>query len=263
MKPKAKTSASSDSNPFSLQGETALITGGGSGIGLGIATCFVRAGAKVVLVGRREDVLKAAVKTLGPGASFVVHDVNRAEKGDELVEQVDRLGEPVSILVNNAGNQVKKWAVDTSAAEFSAILQTHLVGAFALTRAVLPGMIRRKRGSILFTASMASLFGLPQLIAYAAAKSGYLGMVRTLAVEVSPHGVRVNAIAPGWINSDMVARAMAGDEARRAKILARTPMARFGEAVDVGLAATYLCSPAARFVTGVVLPVDGGVSVGF
>jgi gluconate 5-dehydrogenase len=250
-------------NPFSLKGETALITGGGTGIGFGIASCFVQAGARVVLVGRRADVLREAAKSLGRRAAVVVHDVNQADRGDELVAQVNRLGEPVSILVNNAGIQLKKWAVDTTAAEFSAVLQTHLVGAFGLTRAVLPEMIRRKHGSILFTASMASLFGLPQVIAYAVAKSGYLGMVRTLAVEVSPYGVRVNAVAPGWINSAMTAKAMAGDEPRRQKILGRTPMNRFGEAVDIGWAATYLCSPAARFVTGVLLPVDGGVSVGF
>jgi len=263
MKQRSSKTASIGPNPFSLKGETALITGGGTGLGLGMATCFVQAGARVVLVGRRADALAAAVKTLGRKAAFIVHDVNQADRGDELVEQVNRIGEPVSILVNNAGIQLKKWAVDTTAAEFSAVLQTHLVGAFGLTRAVLPEMIRRKHGNILFTASMASLYGLPQVIAYAAAKSGYLGMVRTLAVEVSPHGVRVNAVAPGWINSAMVAKAMAGDEPRRQKILGRTPMNRFGEAEDVGWAATYLCSPAARFVTGVVLPVDGGVSVGF
>jgi gluconate 5-dehydrogenase len=248
---------------FSLAGETALITGGGSGIGLGIATCFVEAGAKVVLVGRRADALKAACKTLGRRASFFVHDVKQADGADELVKNVSARVGPISILANNAGNHLKKWAIDTTPQEFAHVLQTHLVGAFALTRAVLPGMIHRKRGSIVFTASMASVFGIPQLIAYAAAKSGYLGMVRTLAVEVSPHGVRVNAVAPGWIDSDMVRKAMDGDPARRAKVLGRTPMNTFGDAADVGWAVTYLCSPAARFVTGVVLPVDGGISIGF
>jgi len=124
-------------------------------------------------------------------------------------------------------------------------------------------MIDRKHGNILFTASMASLFGIPNVIAYAAAKSAYLGIVRTLAVEVAVHGIRVNAIAPGWIESAMVQKAMDGDPKRKRKILSRTPMARFGEADDVGWAAAYLCSPAAKFVTGVVLPVDGGISIGF
>ncbi len=110
---------------------------------------------------------------------------------------------------------------------------------------------------------MASLFGIPNVFAYSAAKSAYLGMVRALATEVSPSGVRVNAIAPGWIETDMVRKAMAGDPARKRRILARTPLGRFGEPDDIGAAAVYLCSPAAKFVTGAVLPVDGGVSIGF
>jgi gluconate 5-dehydrogenase len=110
---------------------------------------------------------------------------------------------------------------------------------------------------------MASLFGIPKVVAYAAAKSAYMGMVRTLAAEVSPDQVRVNAIAPGWIDSEMMRKALACDPVRRDKILGRTPMGTFGEADDIGWAAVYLCSPAAKFVTGIVLPVDGGVSIGF
>jgi gluconate 5-dehydrogenase len=153
--------------------------------------------------------------------------------------------------------------VHTTPEEFGQVLQTHVIGAHALTRAVLPGMIERRHGNVLFIASMASLFGIPEVVAYSAAKSAYLGMVRTLAAEVSSQNVRVNAIAPGWIESDMMRKALDGDPARRDKILGRTPMGRFGEAEDIGWAAVYLCSPAARFVTGVVLPVDGGVSIGF
>ena len=138
-----------------------------------------------------------------------------------------------------------------------------MVAAFALTRAALPGMIKRQHGNILFTASMASLFGIPYVSAYSTAKAAYLGLVRSLAAEVSAHGVRVNAIAPGWIESDMMRSALDNDPARKAKILGRTPMNRFGQAEDIGWAATYLCSPAGRFVTGVVLPVDGGASIGF
>jgi gluconate 5-dehydrogenase len=165
--------------------------------------------------------------------------------------------------VNNAGIHLKKTALETTEAEFNSVLQTHVVAAFSLTRAVLPGMIQRKHGSILFTASMASLFGIPMVMAYSAAKAAYLGMVRSLATEVSEHGVRVNAVAPGWIESDMMLKALAGDPARSNKILGRTPMKSFGRAEDVGWAATYLCSPAAKFVTGAILPVDGGASIGF
>ncbi|MFO1478318.1 MAG: SDR family oxidoreductase [Verrucomicrobiota bacterium] len=250
-------------NPFSLKGETALITGGGSGLGLGIATSFVEAGARVLLVGRRENVLKSAAKRLGRRASFEVHDVTRVDEAQDWVRAVARKTGGISILVNNAGIHLKKPAVDTTPAEFDAVLRTHVLAAFSLSRAVLPEMIRREHGNILFTASMASLFGIPQVVAYAAAKSAHLGLVRTLAMEVSGRGVRVNAIAPGWIDSDMMRKALNGDGERSKKILGRTPMGCFGKAEDVGLAATFLCSPAARFITGVVLPVDGGVSIGF
>jgi gluconate 5-dehydrogenase len=250
-------------NPFSLKGETALITGGGSGLGLGIATGLMQAGARVVLVGRRADVLEKAARKLGRAAIFEPHDITRFDEAGELLRRINKRTGRISILVNNAGIHLKKPAVDTSPAEFNAVLQTHVVAAFSLTRVVLPDMIKRGHGNILFIASMASLFGIPLVTAYSAAKSAYLGMVRSLSTEVSQHGVRVNAIAPGWIESDMMHKALSGDPGRAQKILGRTPMNRFGKAEDIGLAATYLCSPAARFITGVVLPVDGGVSIGF
>lgn len=251
-------------SPFSLAGEVALITGGGTGLGLGIARCLAEAGARVVLVGRREGELAEAVEAIGPSSGFIAHDITELHRtADLLAAAEEKAGAPVSILVNNAGNHLKKPAQDITPEEFQSVLTTHVCAAQALTSAVLPGMLERGHGNILFTASMASLFGIPQVMAYSAAKSAYLGMVRTLAVEVSGRGVRVNAIAPGWIETDIVRYAMEGDPTRREKVVGRTPMGRFGEAEDVGYAAVYLCSPAARFVTGVVLPVDGGISIGF
>jgi gluconate 5-dehydrogenase len=250
-------------NPFSLEGETALITGGGSGLGLGIASSFVAAGSKVVLVGRRADVLKKAAQKLGKSAAFETHDITRLDAAEDLVLRAGKPFGAISILVNNAGVHLKKPALGISAAGFNAVFQTHVAAAFRLTQVVLPGMMKRRHGNILFIASMASLFGIPLVAAYSAAKSAHLGLVRSLTTEVSPHGVRVNAIAPGWIKSDMMLRALNGDLPQSQRILSRTPMNCFGTAADVGLAATYLCSPAARFVTGVVLPVDGGASIGF
>lgn len=255
---------SSNQLPFSLDSECALITGGGTGLGLGMARCITAAGGRVVLVGRRETELATAAKDLGEKASYVCHDVTQLDAAEALVAEATRVaGTAPTILVNNAGIHLKKPAVETTPAEFAAVLNTHVLGAHALTRAVLPGMIERRHGNILFTASMASLFGLPLVIAYSAAKSAYLGMVRSLAAEVSRDGVRVNAIAPGWIDSEMMRKALSGDPTRSAKILGRTPMGCFGQDEDIGWAAVYLCSPAARFVTGVVLPVDGGASIGF
>jgi NAD(P)-dependent dehydrogenase (short-subunit alcohol dehydrogenase family) len=248
---------------FSLRGETALITGGGTGIGLAMAKSMCAAGGKVVLAGRREAELAVAVKELGEGAAYVVHDVNRLELASAMITQVEKTHGPITCLVNNAGQNMKKPAVETTAEELEAVVRTHIFGAHALVRAVAPGMIERRKGSILFTASMASLFGIPNVIAYTAAKSAMVGLVRGYAVEFSPHGVRVNAIAPGWIDTAMSRKAMEGDPARKNKIVSRTPMARFGETEDIGWAAVYLTSAAAKFVTGVILPVDGGVSMGF
>jgi gluconate 5-dehydrogenase len=124
-------------------------------------------------------------------------------------------------------------------------------------------MLERKHGAILFTASMTSFLGMPNVIAYSSAKSALVGMTRALSSEVAMHGVRVNAVAPGWIESAMLRKALAGDPTRENKILSRTQMGRFGDPEDIGWAATYLCSNAAKFVTGVVLPIDGGASVGF
>ena len=248
---------------FSLQGQVALITGGGTGIGLAIAQSMHAAGARVVLVGRREAELQAATRALGERASYVVHDITQLDAAQALVDRVTKEVGPVSCLVNNAGIHLKKPAIETTPEEFQKVLTTHVLGAHALVRAVAPGMIERKTGSILFTASMASLFGIPLVVAYSAAKTAHLGMVRTLATELSQHGIRVNAIAPGWIETEMSAKAMAGDPARKQKILGRTPMAKFGAPSDVGWAAVYLASPAGGFVTGVVLPIDGGASIGF
>ena len=252
------------SNPaFDLSGQTAIITGGGTGLGLGMAQCLVACGAKVVLVGRRQAELATACATLGKNAHPLTGDVTKLETIPGLVSAAEKMAGPVSILVNNAGIHLKKDAIDTADAEFASVLQTHVLGAFALTREVARGMVARKSGSILFTASMASLFGINKVVAYSAAKSAYLGLVRTLAVEFGPSNVRVNAIAPGWIHSEMSAKALNSDPARKNKILDRTPLNRMGEPDDIGWAAVYLCSTAARFVTGVVLPVDGGVSIGF
>lgn len=248
---------------FDLTGQTALITGGGTGLGLGMARCLAAAGAKVVLLGRRKVELAKACAQIGANAFPLVGDVTHLETAPAVVNEAEKLAGPVSILINNAGIHLKKAALETADAEFAAVLQTHVFGAFALTREAGKRMIERKSGSVLFTASMASLMGIPLVVAYSAAKSAYVGIVRTLAVEWGPYGVRVNAITPGWIQSEMMEKALSGDPARKAKILGRTPLNKFGEPDDIGWAAVYLCSPAAKFVTGVVLPVDGGASESF
>lgn len=249
--------------PFRLDGEYAVITGGGTGLGLAIAQCLVSCGAEVCLIGRRPEPLREAVSALGDSASALPLDICDAEAPETLEAFLQERGKSATILVNNAGIHLKKPATETSLDEFKSVLDTHVNAAFALTHLVLPDMYKRQHGSILYMGSMASLFGIPNVMAYSAAKSAYLGMIRGLAVEAGPYGVRVNGIAPGWIETPMLSKALEGDPERKQKILGRTPMEAFGKPEDIGWACAYLCSPAARFVTGVMLPVDGGGSIGF
>lgn len=258
-----QTSLETSTNVFSLSGQTAVITGGGSGIGQAIARCMHKAGAQVVLIGRREDALAQASEQMGERAGYIVHDINETGKSEQLAERIIADWGKVDCLVNNAGIHLKKPAIETSVEEFNSVLQTNVLGAHALIAAFSPNMMKRKTGSILFISSMASLFGIPQVLAYSAAKSAHLGMVRTLSTELSPHGLRVNSIAPGWIETEMSSKAFANDPARREKIISRTPMKKLGSPEDVGWAAVYLASSAASFVTGSVFPVDGGASIGF
>ena len=248
---------------FRLAGETALITGGGTGLGFAIAREFGRAGAKVVLAGRRESVLREACGALGGGAAYLVHDVRDSEAAAGFAGRVQEKHGPVTIVVNNAGVHLKKPTIQTTEQEFADVLQTHVLGAFSMVRHFAGPMLERGHGSILFMASMTSLIGMPLVPAYSAAKSAYLGMVRSLATEFGAGGVRVNAIAPGWIETPMLEQALSQDPERRRRILVRTPMGHFGEPRDVALAALYLCSPAAKFISGVLLPVDGGASIAF
>jgi gluconate 5-dehydrogenase len=224
---------------------------------------MIEAGARVVIAGRRRDVLDQAVRELGSKACAITLDITKPEAIEECLSTCTKTFGTISILVNNAGIHIKKFARDTSVDEFTAVWQTHVLGAFALSRAVIPLMQEQRSGSILFIASMASLIGMPQVVAYSAAKSAYIGMVRSLACELAPDAIRVNAIAPGWIETPMLHQALDNDPLRKAKILLRTPLARFGRPSEIGRAAVYLSSAAASFVTGVVLPVDGGACIGF
>jgi len=248
---------------FSLEGKLAVVTGGGTGLGYAIASCFVASGARVVITGRRLAVLEEAVVRLGPNAFAECHDVTDASSAVALLERVESKHGLPSILVNNAGTHVKKKLADTSIEDFRRTLATHLDGSFAMTQATAPLMKRAGGGSILFIASMTSLIGLPLVVAYSAAKAGYLGMVRSLASELGPDNIRVNAIAPGWIETPMLEAALAGDPERRRKILSRTPQQRFGKPEDIGWCAVFLSSMSASFINGAVLPVDGGASIGF
>lgn len=255
--------ASEFETAFSLEGELALITGGGTGLGFAMARCYVQAGARVIITGRREDVLADAVRELGPKAVYRVFDVTDTAHAANFVEKLNREMGPVTILVNNAGRHCKKPMQDVTQKDLQEVLDVHLLGAFALTKAVVPAMLERGKGSILFISSMSAYLGMTQVCAYSAAKSAVLGLVKTLSGDLADKGIRINAIAPGFIDTPMFRKAVESDIPRKQKILGHTPMGCYGEPMDIGWAAVYLASPAARFVTGICLPVDGGCSIGF
>jgi len=245
---------------FDLAGERVLITGGGTGLGFAMARCFLAAGALVVIAGRREAVLEDAVGRLGPSAHYRVYDVTAGDEAERFLSSLEKDLGPIKVLVNNAGIHHRKSLEETTLEEFRRLWEVHVMGGLALSRAVAPRMKEAGRGSILFMASMASFFGIPNTTAYSAAKTSLLGVVRVLSSELAPSGIRVNAIAPGWIDAGM---GRMPDAKRRKQIIARTPIGRFGQAEDVGWTAVFLSSPAARFITGICLPVDGGVSGAF
>lgn len=252
------------SEAFSLKGERAVITGGGSGLGLAIAESMVACGADVVLLGRNEEQLKDACSRLGEThAHWYQYDVTELDKAEEMIQRITSLQGPITILCNNAGKHCKKTVEEMTMEDFQGVLDVHVLGSIALTKAVLPQMEDAGKGSILFTASMASFIGIPLTLGYSASKSAFLGIVRALATEVSPKGIRVNAIAPGWIETPLFRQMVDNDPPRQQKILNRTPAGRFGKPEEIGWVCTFLCSPAAGFITGTCLPVDGGALIGF
>ena len=241
----------------------AIVTGGGSGLGLAIARKLTENNIHTILVGRDKARLEAAVTSLGTNAEAIPFDLTNLSRIPELVQQIVHQHGTIDILVNNAGINQKKSALEVSDAEFQNILQTNLNSVFALTREVAKGMTSNGSGSIVNISSMASQYGIPAVVSYTASKSAIEGITKSLAVEFSPFGVRVNCVAPGFIETEMSARALNGDPERKRKVLSRTPMGKLGQPEDVAKAVYFLASDEANFITGSILRVDGGNAIGF
>ncbi len=242
---------------------TAIITGGASGIGLAIADRFIKADIRTIIIGRDTHKLAAAQQQLGTNCHPITHDLNDLPSLPGLVRQIiSRFGQ-IDILVNNAGINMKKDFRDVTDEEFDEILHTNVKAVFALSREVVKTMLPRRKGNIINISSMASRYGIPKVIAYTASKAAIEGMTRAMAVELSPEGINVNCIAPGFIATEMSAKALNGDPERKQKVFARTPMGRLGDPGEIGDAALFLASDQASYLTGIVLPVDGGNSIGF
>jgi NAD(P)-dependent dehydrogenase (short-subunit alcohol dehydrogenase family) len=246
-----------------LKGKVVLVTGGGSGLGYAIARAFASNRAHVVIVGRNEERLSRASRQLGRNVEAIAFDLSAIDRVPELVARIRKSTGAIDVLVNNAGINLKKDALHVTDDEYQTIVHTNQTAVFALTREVLKSMFARRTGNIIMISSMASQYGIPKVIGYTASKSAVEGMTRALAVECAQYGIRVNCIAPGFIKTDMTSKALNTDPERKRRVLTRTPLGRLGEPSDVAHAALFLASEQSKFVTGVVLPVDGGNSIGF
>jgi 2-deoxy-D-gluconate 3-dehydrogenase len=249
---------------FDLHGKVAIVTGGNGGIGLGIALGLAEAGAAISVVGRNMDKIASAVSEIqafGVDAIGVQADVTDADQiGRMVTETAERLG-GVDILIANAGTNIRKMPQDYALSEWHTLIDTNLTSVFVCCQAVYPHMTARGGGKIVTIGSMTSIFGFDVGPVYAATKGGIVQLTRSLAVAWAPDNIQVNAILPGWINTELTIGGRQRFPQLHDNVVRRTPARRWGDPSDCAGAAVFLCSAGSDFVTGTALPVDGGFSV--
>ena len=251
-------------NGFDLKGKVAIVTGGNGGIGLGMARGLAAAGASVAVAARDMVKSAAAVKeleALGAQALAVEVDVSREPSVAGMVQAViERFGR-LDILVNNAGINIRKSPETYTLDEWRRILDTNLTSAFLCSKAAYPFMLKAGGGKIINVGSMLSLFGASFAAAYGASKGGIVQLTRGLASAWAKDGIQVNAVLPGWIDTDLTVQARKDVPGLHDRVLARTPAGRWGVPDDLAGLAVFLASPASDFITGTAIPVDGGYSI--
>jgi NAD(P)-dependent dehydrogenase (short-subunit alcohol dehydrogenase family) len=242
-----------------LSGKTAIITGGGSGIGRAIAAAFAREGASVVIAGRHQDKLDHAALEIGPQCQAVAADVSKSADVEMLVAAATRKFKRIDVLVNNAGILLPGTAESLTEEDFDQTFNVNVRGLWLLSRAVLPHMRAAGGGSIINIGSVLSTLGARNRLAYSASKGAVLAMTRAMALDHAGEKIRVNCICPGIVETEMVAR-FSTDESARQQRIAMHPMGRFGQPEEIASAAVFLASDESGWTTGSVLTIDGGYS---
>ena len=248
---------------FDLKGRVAIVTGGNGGIGLGMAKGLAKAGARVVVAARNREKSSAAVqalKALGSDALALTVDVTDERSVEALVADTVQQCGRIDILVNNAGINIRKPAHELSLAQWQQVIDTNLSSAFVCSRAVYPHLKRAGGGKIINIGSMLSIFGASFAPAYGASKGGIVQLTKSLAVGWAGDNIQVNAVLPGWIDTDLTRHARQQLQGLNERVLARSPSGRWGTSDDFEGIAVFLASPASAFITGTAIAVDGGYS---
>ncbi len=249
---------------FDLKGRVGLVTGGNGGIGLGFARGLAKAGASVMVAGRNAEKNAAAVaelKALGAEADAVIVDVTDGVSIEAMVKATAERFGGIDILVNNAGTNIRNRPEVYAEADWHAVIDTNLTSAYLASKAAYPHLKGSGHGRVINNGSMLSIFGLPFHIAYAASKGGVVQFTKSLAVAWAADGITVNAVLPGWIDTELTRKARKDMPGLNDNVLARTPKGRWGTMEDFEGLAAFLGSDASAFITGVAIPVDGGFSV--
>ena len=248
---------------FELKGKVALVTGGNGGIGLGMAKGLAEAGATVAIAGRDEKKNAAAAKELGGRAISIKVDLRDESACRAAVDQAAQKLGRLDILVNNAGTNIRKAPQDYTLEEWRLVLDTNLTSAFVASQAAYPHMKRAGGGKIINIGSMMSLFGASFVAPYGASKGGIVQLTKALATAWAKDNIQVNAVLPGWIDTELTRDARQQVPGLNERILNRTPAGRWGRPDDLAGIAVFLGGPASDFVTGAAIPIDGGFSAEF